>query len=165
MGRIVQFDPETNFVTKYLATVDESTFVGQANTLINPSLDEVAGIDPKYWKVSNGSVVSDSAEEISSVDAADAALQLSAIREGAKDYFDGLSDLPLALRAFADISVSEINSLREWIVAFKAAVAASTSLANLQSRIAALPDMPDRTLSQLKTAIKNDIDSGSLGNN
>ena len=51
--------------------------------------------------------------------------------------------------------LDEINLIRGWFVAFKAAVAASTSLANLQTRIAALPDTPDRTVDQLKTAVFN----------
>lgn len=72
------------------------------------------------------------------------------------------SSLLKIARAEAAVSVDEINLIREWIVSFKAATAAATSLANLQSRVAALPDMPDRTLAQFKTAIKNKIDSGTV---
>lgn len=61
------------------------------------------------------------------------------------------------LIAFADILVSEFNILRQWEMEFKNEVAAATSLANLQSRVATLPDLPDRTLAQLKTAILNRI--------
>jgi len=48
----------------------------------------------------------------------------------------------------------ENNNLREWITSFKAAVTASTSLANLQTRVAALPDMPDRTVVQAIAAMR-----------
>lgn len=66
------------------------------------------------------------------------------------------------LRAAAAIMVDEINVLREWEVSFKAAVAAATNLANLQTRVAALPDLPDRTLAQAITAIKNKINGGTV---
>ena len=58
-------------------------------------------------------------------------------------------------RAIALMAIQEINALRDWITSFKSAVAAATSLANLQSRVAGLADMPDRTLSQAKQSYKN----------
>ncbi len=66
-----------------------------------------------------------------------------------------------AFRAIAALAIDEINTLREWIVAFKAATAAATSLANLQTRVAALPDLPDRTLSQAKTAFISKVNIGT----
>ena len=55
--------------------------------------------------------------------------------------------------AYSDILKDELNILRDWIVDFKAEVALATSLADFQTRVAGLPDLPDRTLAQLKTAI------------
>jgi hypothetical protein len=72
----------------------------------------------------------------------------------------GTADRDKALRATAAVAIDEINLVREWIVSFKAAVAASTNLANLQTRVAALPDLPDRTLAQAKTAWTAKISSG-----
>ncbi len=66
-----------------------------------------------------------------------------------------------AYRAIAALAIDEINTLREWIVSFQAAVAAATSLANLQTRIAALPNLPDRTLAQAKAAFINKVNSGT----
>ncbi len=66
-----------------------------------------------------------------------------------------------AYRAVVALAIDEINTLRQWIVAFKAATAAATSLANLQTRVAALPDLPDRTLAQAKTAFINKVNSGT----
>ncbi len=66
-----------------------------------------------------------------------------------------------AYRAVAALAIDEINTLREWIVSFQAAVAAATSLANLQTRVAALPNLPDRTLAQAKTAFINKVNSGA----
>lgn len=67
-----------------------------------------------------------------------------------------------AVEAMALITLSEINLIRGWFVSFKAAVAAATNLANLQTRVAALPDMPDRTVQQLVTAVRNKMTDGSL---
>ncbi len=56
-------------------------------------------------------------------------------------------------RSVAKVLVDEINALRDWITAFKATVAAATSLATTQEQgIGAR--MPDRTLAQAKTAIQ-----------
>lgn len=61
--------------------------------------------------------------------------------------------------AFAGVLADEINLLRQWLMSFKAQVAAATNLANLQTRVAALPNMPDRTLTQARNAIKDKIDT------
>ncbi len=66
-----------------------------------------------------------------------------------------------AYRAIAALALDQINTLREWIVSFQAAVAAATSLANLQMRVAALPNLPDLTLAQAKTAFINKVNSGT----
>lgn len=59
--------------------------------------------------------------------------------------------------AFAQVALSEINLLRSWIAAFKVETAAATSLLNLQSRVAALPAMPERTEEQMVTAIRSKL--------
>lgn len=66
------------------------------------------------------------------------------------------------LRALVLVLIDEINALRQWVAAFKAATAAATNLANLQTRVAGLPNMPDRTLAQAKTAIANTLDAGTV---
>jgi hypothetical protein len=66
-----------------------------------------------------------------------------------------------AYRAIAALTIDEINTLREWIVSFQAAVAAASSLANLQTRVAALPNLPDRTLAQAKTAFIAKVNLGT----
>jgi hypothetical protein len=82
-------------------------------------------------------------------------------REKAKILVDLLgTDLGKALRAEAAVLVDEINLLRQWLVSFKAATAAATSLADFKARVAALANLPDRTLTQAKNAIVAKIDSG-----
>jgi hypothetical protein len=58
-----------------------------------------------------------------------------------------------ALRAVALTALDEVNVLRGWVTKFKAATAAATSLANFQSRVADLPNLPQRTAAQAKSAL------------
>ena len=59
--------------------------------------------------------------------------------------------------AFADIIKDEFNMLRRWQMDFKTAVAAASNLSSLKASVASLPDLPDRNLVQLRTAIRNRI--------
>ncbi len=83
---------------------------------------------------------------------------LTAKRNAAKAIID--NDVPdgRVERAVIALLVQELNLLREWIESFKSAVAASVSLANLQTRVAALATMSDRTGPQVTNAIKSAID-------
>jgi hypothetical protein len=67
---------------------------------------------------------------------------------------------PKQMEAFGLATLREVNLLRDWITDFKAAAAAATSLADFQTRIASLPDMPQRTTEQLIDAV--DLDLGSI---
>ena len=69
-----------------------------------------------------------------------------------------LDQFTLRQRAIVAVLVDEINALRGWLSAYKSEVAAATSLADLQTRTAALPAMPDRTGAQAKTAIANKVE-------
>ena len=68
-----------------------------------------------------------------------------------------LDEYERRMKAVVLVLVDEINLLRGWIAGFKAAVAASTSLADLKTRVAATAAMPDRTGAQAKTAIANKV--------
>ena len=67
----------------------------------------------------------------------------------------------MAARAATLATLGEVNALRAWITAFKAAVAASSSLADLKTRVAATASMPARTKQQLRTVITTAINNGS----
>ena len=67
-----------------------------------------------------------------------------------------------AFRAVVAVAIDEINALRQWIVSFQAATAASTSLADFKTRVAALPTLNDRTLTQAKNAFIAKIQSGAV---
>jgi len=83
-------------------------------------------------------------------------------RTPASNIIDDTGYLGKLFRAEGAVLVDEINALRQWITSFKAAVAAATTFANLQTRVAALASVPDRTLSQARTAIQTKITSGSV---
>ena len=65
-----------------------------------------------------------------------------------------------AQRAFALVSLDEVNVLRAWLASFKTEVAAAATLADLKIRVATLPATPARTPAQLKTAVNNKIAAG-----
>lgn len=95
------------------------------------------------------------------------AFLLTRFRVKAKEAFadSGATIDPVSVteRAAALLMMDEINLLRQWIMSFKVELAAATSLANFQSRVAGLPNLPDRTASQIKPAIRNRIDSPDVG--
>lgn len=86
------------------------------------------------------------------------AAQLAAKRADAKSLLDTDTKTGRQQRALIALLVSELNLLRAWIESFKAATALATSLANLQTRVAALNATPARTGPQVTTAIKDAID-------
>lgn len=102
----------------------------------------------------------DAAAVITAHDAAASALTV--LRGEAKSILTTAGGAGKLQRAVAAVLVDEINSLRQWLASFKAEVAAATSLADLKTRVAGLPNMPDRTLAQAKTAIENKLDSGTV---
>lgn len=75
-------------------------------------------------------------------------------------FMTALNNQARAYRAVAAIMVDEINSLRDWITTFKVATDAATSLADFKTRVAALPDLPDRTLAQAKNAFITKVQQG-----
>ena len=97
-------------------------------------------------------------------DAAEQAYQVALSRPLAVSRLNLTDAQFMLLRGVVSVLVDEVNALRDWVTSFKAATAAATSLANLQTRVAALPAMPDRTLAQARTAIVNAINAGTVDN-
>ncbi len=65
------------------------------------------------------------------------------------------------IRGILLLAMNEINLLREWIVAFKAATASATTFDDLKARVAGLSATPSRTAGQLKTAVQSIINAGT----
>ncbi len=64
-------------------------------------------------------------------------------------------------RAVLFTTIDALNVLREWDVSFQAAVAAATTLADLKTRVAALPSLADITAAAAKAAVVSKINSGA----
>lgn len=86
---------------------------------------------------------------------------LSQQRGDAKDWLANRRDALLKLvRAEALVAMDEINLLRQWVTDFQSAVAAASSLSDLKTRVANLSNLPQRTSSQLISAVSSRIDGG-----
>lgn len=163
MSLIVIFDHNTtpNKVISVDPTGSTDQFIGRPDALINPDVSGLK-VPVKYWKHVAGSIVEMTAEEQATQDAAEAATAKAQIRNAGKALIIASSDVGIVERASADVMKDEINLLRQWLAAYKIEVAASTSLADLKTRVATLPATPDRTLAQFETAKINKIDSGTV---
>jgi hypothetical protein len=73
-----------------------------------------------------------------------------------------IDELSATVVALALLTLDEINNLRQWVGGFKAATAAATSLADLKTRVASLPNTPDRTRAQLLAAVRAKLTDGSI---
>lgn len=86
---------------------------------------------------------------------------LTRFRAKAAALIDQVQDTQAAKdRALLLVMMDELNLLRAWVTSFKAAVAASTNLANLQTRVAALNSLPQRTASQIRPAVQGKMTAG-----
>lgn len=56
--------------------------------------------------------------------------------------------------------IDELNNIRQWLTALKAANNTATTYATLKTGISGLSNMPDRTSAQAKTAVQNKITAG-----
>lgn len=76
----------------------------------------------------------------------------------AKALYDAQDAAYRQVRAIVKLTVDELNILRGWLTSFKAEVAAAANLTDLKNRVAALPNTPERTYTQARTAIDTLID-------
>lgn len=104
-------------------------------------------------------------DAIAAIDATNATTAANAVlpanRTSAKGISDSTAFEGIQWRAIALVTLDELNNLRQWLASFKTEVAAATTLADLKTRVGTLPAMPDRTITQVKTAYKNKIDAGT----
>jgi hypothetical protein len=143
MPTILVFDPNANpqRVTHVSGPSENQgawTDSGRTDFLVDPSLAAVAGVPQKYWKHVVGEILPYTQAEKDTKDAADAAAATAALRASAEDYFAGTLSNSVTLRALADVIKDEINTLR------------------------AFHSLAPRTMAQLKTAILNRIQSGTV---
>ena len=102
-----------------------------ANWISNPDLSAVVGFAPKYFKIVGDVVSLLTLAERDAVDADDAAVLLTNDRTRNKTLYD----TEFVLKALALVMMDEVNILRQQHA------------------------LPDRTIAQLRTAIRTKIDS------
>lgn len=159
----VDWRPSTS--TAKIATQDGS--YSAADWFINPDVSAVYDsstrsylVPRKYWsRPLTDPVTEMSSAEKSAVDAAEAQAIIDEAKAAAKQLHSELDYQGRAIRAIVLLVVDELNVLRTQWRDFQAEVAATTNLNDFQSRIAGLPSLGDRTYSQAKTAIDNEIDA------
>jgi hypothetical protein len=145
----------------YLTSVHTPDYEGDPDVIINPDISAVAAVPLKYWKRVVNAIQEMTAGEKTTVDNAEAATILVAKRTIAAALSDSIQADGIQWRALALLLLDEFNTLRQWTVSFKAEVAASTNLSNLQTRVATLPTLSDRTITQVKQAYNTKINGGS----
>lgn len=142
--------------TTYFGVLIDPTFPDGTAILDGTGAARVLGF-AKFADVGGAEVRNAIQAEIDAFDPAETADENLQDAAGAEDLFLNHPRFRKLMTAYSDIIKDEINILRSWIVDFKAEVAAATSLVTLKTGVAGLPDLPDRTLAQLKTAIQNRI--------
>ena len=124
-----------------------------ATWIYDPDLSAITGVLSKYWIITGDAVSEMSQAQKDAVDEA----ELTASRDLSIQV--QIDDLETVLRQVVILTVGELNDLRQWIESYKTEVANASSLSDLQTRVAALPNMPDRQFSVVKTQLRN-----ALGN-
>lgn len=135
---------------QYLQSVNTPDY-SSIDWIINPVLPNCLA---KYWKIVGDLVLEMTQEEKDAVDLAEAQAEAQRL-EDLKDFIVSFEKLN---KAFALVVLDEFNVIRNWIESFKTEVDNSISLADFKTRISNLPSMNDRTVDQLKTAVKNKYD-------
>ena len=110
-------------------------------------------------KVVGSDVVEMSQGEKDSITALETAAYIASTRAGSSATLDDFGNPNLVIQALATLTLNQVNILRALWMSYKVEVAAATSLGDLQTRIAGMDDTPELTISQLKTAMKNQIDA------
>lgn len=116
--------------------------------------DSGSGPEITYWNPALGTQPSP-ATLAAVTEAQVTAARLAKVKAAAKALYDDLQAAYRLQRAVVKLTVDELNALRQWVTSFKAAVAASSSFGNYQTRVAALANLADRTYAQAKTAVQN----------
>lgn len=109
--------------------------------------DQILAIPQKYREWTGSVVVEMDAGEKAAVDQA----ILDAERDSAAGIFD---EAEAVERAFALAVLDELNLHAARLNALKAAIANASNLNDAKTAAAAIVDIPDRTIAQMKTAVR-----------
>jgi hypothetical protein len=133
-------------------------YIASANTveypveswIINPDLSAVIGFDSKYWTITGDVVSLLSQAERDALDAA----ALGAARDARANRLDQVEDIA---RAAILVIMDEFNLHSARINAMLTAIDSGSTLAQVKTNIAAIQDIPVRTIAQLKTALRGKL--------
>ena len=122
----------------------------QANYISEPDLSAVVGQPNRYWTIT-GDVISlmDQAAR-DAIDAADDATQLDAIA-------DELTQIRTITRTFAEVVLDELNAHALKTNEILDAIDGASNLAQVKSAVASIANYPQRTLAQLRNAVRGKI--------
>jgi len=142
-----------------MPTVIDLTLRLDSEIRANVAIDGISGVSSPYnpatVRVSPANLQAQAQPIINAFDGSQTAQDAWALlqqQNSAIAFMSAFDKHSMSYRAAIAVAIDEINALREWVTGFKSAVASATSLANLQTQVAALPDMPDRTMQQAKNA-------------
>lgn len=168
---VVFFSTTTNGCYQVRTSIDPAPYLSRNDVLIfNETTSQteqqmmvlISTIPIRYFKkVGNPQIAEMTSTEKANVDAAIALARLILERQRAESLYDSTAPLGKILRAVILLVLDEINDLRTRDRDRATDVAAATSLADLKTRWAARSSLTDRTASQVRTAIRNKIESGS----
>ena len=120
----------------------------------NPDMSLVEGLAKYLWKWDTGTErpIPQTAGE----QAATLLERLESSRDGTISAMDNVEDI---LRALATLLVEEFNKHTDKTNAILDAIDNASNLATLQSAVGAITNHPTRTLSQFRTAMRNNLGS------
>jgi hypothetical protein len=118
----------------------------------NPDLSGVIGFDSRYWVITGDAVTLMSQAQR---DALNASI-LVAARDALVNQLTNLEDLQ---RAFMLAVLDELNLHADKINALKASLVSGsvTNIATMKTSVTSVADYPQRTATQLRTAIRNKL--------
>lgn len=119
-----------------------------ANYIEEPDLSLLDTVPVKYIKIEGDDLVEMTRAEKNAVDAA----ELSTQRDAETAQFDAPESV---IRALVLVLLDELNAHAATTNAILNAIDNATSLADLQTAIGAISNLPSRTPSQARTAIRN----------
>lgn len=159
---VILFDPGTGRNLRRIDSADTLQYLGRTDALINPVLPTN---NLSLCKVTNSAVVLLNAAEL-------LADWLSASNRAYSDFTNYLANLKSesistveatndlqgrVIRAFAEVVLDELNLHAQRQVDLLNAIDGASTLAQLKTAAASIPDLPQRTLQQIKTAITNKL--------
>ena len=163
---IIQVSPTTGRITGEVRSADSLAYVGVTGALINPVIP--AGMTRETWSGyywTNGAfqLIPQAWLDAESAAAAAAAAvaesnRLAQLKTALIASVNAANDEQgRIIRALAEIVLDSHNAQAVTMSNMMLAVSGATSLANLQTRFALVPNPPVYTLQQLKTAIENKL--------